>query len=96
MRVSAGWVIERVIEGSAQVRYSLSMTTVLDVSRLSREEKLQTMEALWVELAKDDACVESPSWHKTALRETEVRLAAGQETVLDWTQAKRDLGRLFE
>lgn len=61
------------------------------IARLSREEKVQLMEALWIDLSRSDEDVRSPSWHEDCLRETEVRYLAGEERVLDWEDAKREL-----
>lgn len=61
------------------------------IARLSREEKVQLMEALWIDLSRSDADVESPPWHEECLRETEARYLAGEERVLDWDDAKREL-----
>ena len=72
------------------------MTTTIQIERMSREEKLQTMETIWADLSKDDAGVESPAWHHDVLKETETRIAAGQEQIADWTTAKRDLRKRFE
>lgn len=48
------------------------------------------MEAIWEELSANDEEVESPDWHQKALQETEHRLSAGQEKVVDWQTAKWD------
>ncbi|MBU4211064.1 MAG: addiction module protein [Kiritimatiellae bacterium] len=72
------------------------MTTTIQIERMSREEKLQTMETIWADLSKDDASVESPVWHHDVLKETEAKIAAGQEQIADWTTAKRDLRKRFE
>ena len=72
------------------------MTTTIQIEQMSREEKLQTMEAIWEDLSKADAEVESPAWHETVLRETEARVAAGQERIADWEIAKRELRKRFE
>ena len=58
---------------------------------MSREEKLQALEAIWADLSKDAATVESPPWHEDVLKETQNRLIAGQEGILDWPEAKRKL-----
>ncbi len=58
---------------------------------MSRTEKLQTMEILWSDLCRDSEEMESPSWHGTLLRETEERIASGEEDVLDWPAAKQKL-----
>ncbi len=62
-----------------------------EIRQLPRAEKLRLMEALWADLSRDEAELESPAWHETALKETQQRLANGQEQVLDWEQAKAEL-----
>ncbi len=74
----------------------MTMRTLQLIEKMSREEKLQTMEALWKELSRSDSDVESPSWHGDVLRETEARVAAGQERIADWEIAKRELRQRFE
>lgn len=59
--------------------------------RLPRAEKLRLMEALWCDLSQEPDTFESPSWHETALKETEARLAEGSEAVFDWHEAKKIL-----
>jgi hypothetical protein len=59
------------------------------VMHLPRWEKLQLMESLWIDLNQAGEEVDSPAWHDVVLRETERRLAAGEEEVLDWEEAKR-------
>ncbi|GAA5478835.1 hypothetical protein Hhel01_02335 [Haloferula helveola] len=49
------------------------------------------MEALWTDLSLVEEDYESPAWHELVLRETEARLAAGEEQQVDWDEAKRRL-----
>ena len=73
------------------------MTIVMqEIKRMTRAEKLQTMEVIWADLSASDAELESPAWHADVLRKTEARMAAGQEKVVDWEEAKRELRRRFE
>jgi len=72
------------------------MVTASEIAQMSREEKLEVMEALWADLARDESEVESPAWHQDVLKETEARLAAGQERIADWETAKRDLRKRLE
>jgi hypothetical protein len=67
------------------------MMSGAEIQQMPRQEKLRLMEALWEDLSRDEAELESPPWHETALTETQQRLANGQEKVLDWEQAKADL-----
>ena len=66
------------------------------IAQMSREEKLLMMEALWADLSRTDSDVESPKWHEAVLNETDNRLAAGEEKLLDWDEAKRDLRKRFD
>jgi len=72
------------------------MISSADIAEMSQQEKLQTMEAIWTELSKNADDVVSPDWHADALRETEARLANGEEEILDWTTVKRELRNRFE
>ena len=67
------------------------MISTADIARMSREEKLQALEAIWADLSKDAEAVESPPWHEDVLKETQARVDAGQERILDWPEAKREL-----
>lgn len=70
--------------------------TVQAIRELPRAEKLKLMEALWEELSRPAEGFKSPAWHKKALAETEQRLKEGQEQVLDWAAAKKELRTKFE
>lgn len=72
------------------------MVTTQQVEQMSRTEKLQVMEAIWTALSAPDADMESPAWHADALRETEQRFSRGEERIVDWESAKRDLRNRFE
>jgi hypothetical protein len=65
--------------------------SALEIQDLPREEKLRLMEALWEDLSRDEAEIVSPSWHADALRGTARRMAHGEEKVMDWEQAKKEL-----
>ena len=70
--------------------------SIATIQQLPRSEKLKLMEALWDQLSQPDEAFESPAWHAQELAETERRLAQGQEQVLDWDAAKKELRRRFE
>ena len=54
------------------------MPVVLPLQKMSRDEKLWAMEALWGDLSKDDDRFESPACHAQALREAERAMKAWQ------------------
>jgi len=49
------------------------------------------MEALWVDLSRNQDNVPSPSWHEQILKEREERLKSGEEKLVDWEAAKQTL-----
>lgn len=71
------------------------MLNKIEIGHLSREEKLRVMEAIWEDLSRDAEQVESPDWHREVLEETERRFEAGQESVKDWSEAKKELRERF-
>ena len=67
------------------------MKLELPLAEMSVAEKLEAMERLWTDLSRHAADQTAPEWHAEILEERERRLAAGQEEVLDWEEAKRRL-----
>ena len=72
------------------------MINTIQIEKMSRDEKLQTMEAIWADLLKTEHEIESPAWHEAVLQQTEAGVAAGQEKIADWETAKRELRKRFE
>jgi hypothetical protein len=81
---------------SGCIAYALGVATAFPIHQMSRLEKLSAMEALWEDLSRDEKTLESPAWHEDALRETERRVAAGEEKPLDWELAKKELRQRFQ
>ena len=57
---------------------------------MSWDEERRAMEDLWQSLSREEARLESPPWHKEALRETVAHHDSGEETPIDWDAAKRE------
>ncbi|MBI4595953.1 MAG: addiction module protein [Candidatus Tectomicrobia bacterium] len=72
------------------------MSKLIEIQHLSREEKLRVMEAIWEDLSREDEQIESPDWHQQVLQETDQRLTSGQEKIIDWDDAKKELRKRFE
>lgn len=70
--------------------------SALAIKQMSWDEKLRTMEELWESLSREESRLESPPWHKEALRETAGRYGAGKEKPVDWADAKRELRKRAE
>ncbi len=58
------------------------------LKNMTIEEKLKLMEEIWTDLIKHEDQISSPLWHKDFLEEREERVKKGQETILDWDEAK--------
>lgn len=69
------------------------MPFTLPLKKMSREDKLRAMEALWVDLTRDQDKFESPAWHAEALKETERRVAEGKAKISSWEEAKKRIRR---
>ena len=67
------------------------MTATIDLQQMSVLEKLRLMEDLWRDLSKDERNLVSPEWHGTVLAEREKKLASGEDMLVDWETAKREL-----
>ena len=67
------------------------MEAVLPLDRMTTEEKLRAMEALWDDLSGNADRFESPAWHADVLRERDQRIAEGKEPSVEWEVAKRKL-----
>ena len=61
----------------------------LPLEKMSIEEKIQTMEAVWDNLCKKADSLSSPLWHKNILHEREKRIKNGDEKFVDWNKAKK-------
>ena len=67
------------------------MHTILDMGRLTHNEKLRAMEELWEDLTRSEKEYPSPDWHGDVLRDRNVALHAGKDEFVPWEVAKRAL-----
>ncbi len=67
------------------------MPATLPLNEMTVTEKLQAMEALWEDLSRNAAALESPEWHRDVLEARERRIASGEARFSDWEQAKADI-----
>lgn len=67
------------------------MITEREIKEMPIDQKLRLMEAIWTEISRTSDEYTSPDWHREELEETEKRRASGQETLIDWEEAKTRL-----
>jgi hypothetical protein len=60
----------------------------LPLDRMTVEEKLLTMEALWDNLCRDEAQIPVQEWHKQILDERQRQIDSGEARFVDWETAK--------
>jgi len=72
-----------------ELKKGLAMEKVdLHLSELTLAQKLDLMEAIWDDLAKQEKALESPGWHEQVLKDREEALARGRATVSGWEESK--------
>jgi hypothetical protein len=69
--------------------------SIAELHQLPDSEKLKIIEALWSDLAQNEAKFDSPSWHEDELRKTEKDFLEGRVVSLDWEDAKKSLRSTF-
>jgi len=75
---------------------AFNVMSIVGLHKLPSDEMLKIIEALWGDLASDDAAFASPACHEDELRKTEADFVAGRVEILNWEDAKRDLRKQFE
>lgn len=65
----------------------------LPLAEYSFEQKLDLLETLWDDLAKNDTVFKSPAWHEEILKERQQALSSGEIKVSDWEEAKKRIKR---
>lgn len=63
----------------------------VSLADMTTREKLELMEALWVDLTRDPDAFESPDWHREELEATRKRVESGEEKPIDWETAKEQI-----
>jgi hypothetical protein len=69
------------------------MGTPFIIEKMTIEEKLQAMEALWDDLCRHEADILVQQWQKDILDERERLVTDGRSQFIDWEQAKKDIAR---
>jgi hypothetical protein len=81
------------LAGGPSIPHIIDVAVTLPIGRMSREDKLRAMEALWADLSRDEAETDSPGWHGVTLRETEQLVRDGKAKFSDWQSARRRVRR---
>jgi hypothetical protein len=69
------------------------MAVLVDIERMTLEEKLRAMETLWDDLCRREQDVPVPQWHKDLLDERERAVQQGKAKFIDWETAKKQIAK---
>jgi putative addiction module component (TIGR02574 family) len=62
--------------------------TIAEISKMSVQERLQTMEALWDSLTHDAVEIKSPKWHEEILLERKEKIDNGKANFISLDDLK--------
>jgi len=62
---------------------------ISEIEKMSANEKLQAIEALWDSLLADDPFLSSPDWHKEILKGREEKLKNGSAEFISLNELKK-------
>lgn len=82
----------RLRRASAPISLGSAMS-IPAIDRMSSEEKLQALEALWESIAREGDRYPPPAWHEDELKRTQERFESRAEQPMDWETAKQQLRR---
>ena len=63
----------------------------LNLSKMTRQEKLYALELIWDDLRNDPDSIESPGWHGEVLEERARLIESGEAEWIPWEEAKKML-----
>lgn len=64
---------------------------MIDLKKMSTQDKMRLMEALWQDVSTKDTEIDSPEWHDDILAERDRLINSGEESFIDWEVAKKSL-----
>jgi putative addiction module component (TIGR02574 family) len=69
------------------------MVTPLAIDKMTIEEKLQAMEALWNDLCQHEETLSVHEWQKKILDTRERLIQEGEAQFIDWEEAKKQIAK---
>jgi hypothetical protein len=75
---------------------AMAMKISLDLERMTIAEKLQAVEQIWEDIARNPEEVSSPDWHGELLEERDRRIERGESKYLDLEEAKRRIRKALD
>ncbi|HGG59229.1 MAG TPA: cysteine methyltransferase [Gammaproteobacteria bacterium] len=66
---------------------------ITEISRMSKIERLQAMEAIWDSLIRESSEIESPEWHRDILSSRRRKIKEGETDFISVEELKSKHGR---
>jgi hypothetical protein len=63
----------------------------LPLKDMSLNEKFMAIEMIWDDICHRSADFPSPAWHETVLEERDEKIASGEDKLIDWEVAKKQM-----
>ncbi|WP_431066544.1 addiction module protein [Methylotuvimicrobium sp.] len=64
-----------------------------EINKMTTTERLETMEAIWDSLVRDETEIDMPGWHGDILDERRLRIERGEATFFSLDELKSGNGR---
>lgn len=72
----------------------MNAEVALPLEKMTVEEKLEVIELVWADLAKNPEDIPSPAWHQDFLKGREEAIANGTDRFIDLDEAERRINEL--
>lgn len=63
----------------------------LPLKDMSLNEKFMAIEMIWDDICRNSSNFPSPAWHETVLKKRELKIASGEDRLIDWEVAKKQM-----
>lgn len=67
------------------------MIATLPLKEMSLKDKFMLIEIIWDDIIHNSADFPSPDWHAEILKERDAKLNSGEDKLIDWEVAKKQL-----
>ena len=67
------------------------MALTLPLRDMSLNEKFMAIEMIWDDICHNSADFPSPAWHEAIIEERDKKIATGEDKLIDWEVAKKQM-----
>jgi len=67
------------------------MIATLPLKDMNLSEKFMALELIWDDISHNSPNFPSPSWHEEILKARDAKIASGEDKLIDWESAKKQM-----